>query len=94
MIKEIKRTSRFKKDYKNAIKRGCKEQDFKEVMKYLVAQEELPEKYCDHQLHDSKDYKNVRECHIAPDWLLIYRINKSELILELIRTGAHNELFK
>ena len=40
-----------------------------------------------------KDYKNVRECHINPDWPLVYRINKSELILELIRTGSHSELF-
>jgi len=93
MIKEIKRTSQFKKDYKRAIKSGCKEEDFKEVLKYLVEQKTLPEKYRDHQLSDSKDYKNVRECHIYPDWLLVYRIKKNELILELIRTGSHSELF-
>lgn len=93
MIKEIKRTSQFKKDYKRAIKQGCSEDDFKEVLKYLVNQEALPEKYCDHKLTDSKEYKNVRECHIWPDWLLIYRVHKSELILELIRTGSHSELF-
>ena len=40
-----------------------------------------------------KDYKNVRECHIYPDWLLVYRVYKTELILELIRTGSHSELF-
>ena len=50
MIKEIKRTSQFKKDYKRAIKSGCKEEDFKEVLKYLVEQKTLPEKYRDHQL--------------------------------------------
>ena len=93
MIKEIKRTSQFKKDYKKAIKSGCKEADFLEVLKYLVEQKDLPEKYRDHQLVDSKDYKNVRECHIYPDWLLVYRIHKSALILELIRTGSHSELF-
>lgn len=48
MIKEIKRTSQFKKDYKKAIKSGCKEEDFREVLKYLVAQKPLPEKYRDH----------------------------------------------
>ncbi len=93
MIKVIKRTTQFKKDYKKAIKSGCKEKDFKEVLKYLVEQKPLPDKYRDHGLQDSKDYKNVRECHINPDWLLIYRIQKSELILELIRMGSHSELF-
>ena len=93
MIKEIKRTTQFKKDYKKAIKNGCKEKEFKEVLKYLVEQKPLPDKYRDHGLQDSKDYKNVRECHVNPDWLLIYRIQKSELILELLRTGSHSELF-
>ncbi|MBQ9360712.1 MAG: type II toxin-antitoxin system YafQ family toxin [Lachnospiraceae bacterium] len=93
MIKEIKRTAQFKKDYKKAIKNGCNEEDFKEALKYLVKQKPLPAIYRDHLLQDSKDYKNVRECHIYPDWLLVYRINKSELILELIRTGTHSELF-
>ena len=93
MIKEIKRTNQFKKDYKKALRNGCKEKDFLTVLQYLVEQKPLPEKYRDHSLSDSKDYKNVRECHINPDWLLVYRINKSELILELIRTGSHSELF-
>lgn len=68
MIKEIKRTSQFKKDYKKAIKSGFKEEDFREVLKYLVEQKALPDKFRDHQLADSKEYKNVRECHIYPDW--------------------------
>ena len=93
MIKVIKRTSQFKKDYKKAIKSGCKEDEFREVLGYLVEQKPLPDKYRDHQLSDSKDYRNVRECHINPDWLLIYRVKKTELILELIRTGSHSELF-
>ena len=56
MIKEIKRTSQFKKDYKKAIKSGCKEEDFREVLEYLVAQKPLPEKYREHLVtieHDS-----------------------------------------
>ena len=93
MIKEIKRTTQFKKDYKKAIKNGCKEADFRTVLSYLVKQKPLPEKYKDHALQNSKEYKNVRECHIYPDWLLVYRINNTEVILELIRTGSHNELF-
>lgn len=93
MIKEIKRTSQFKKDYKKAVKSGFREDDFREVLEYLVALKPLPPKYRDHHLIDSKEYKSVRECHINPDWLLVYRINKNELILELIRTGSHSELF-
>ena len=93
MIKEIKRTSQFKKDYKKAIKRGCKEEDFRKVLEYLVEQKSLPSKYRDHQLINCKEYKNVRECHINPDWLLIYRVNKNCLILDLVRTGTHSELF-
>ncbi len=94
MIKLIKRTSQFKKDYKKAIKKGCNEEDFRDILKILVNQQPLPQKYRDHLLTDSKEYKNVRECHIYPDWLLVYRIEKDELILELIRTGSHSDLFK
>ncbi len=93
MIKEIKRTTQFKKDYKKAIKNGCKEADFRKVLSYLVAQKPLPDKYRDHALQDSREYKNVRECHIHADWLLVYRVNKTSLILELIRTGSHSDLF-
>ena len=94
MLKVIKRTTQFKKDYKRAIKNGCKEEDLREVLKYLTEEKPLPEKYRDHALQNSRDYKNVRECHIHPDWLLIYRTYKEELILELLRTGTHSELFK
>ena len=59
MIKTIKRTGQFKKDYKKAIKQGCKEEDFREVLKNLVEQKPLPEKYQDHPLNDTKEYKNV-----------------------------------
>ena len=93
MIKEIRRTSQFKKDYKKAIKAGCKEEDFKEALSYLVQQVKLPKKFQDHRLTDSKHYKNVRECHIKPDWLLVYRVDDEKLILDLIRTGSHSDLF-
>ena len=53
----------------------------------------MPEKYRDHKLTNSKDYENVRECHIEPDWLLIYEIIDDELILNLLRTGSHSDLF-
>lgn len=60
----------------------------------LVNEEPLPEKYRDHALKDSRSYKGMRECRIEPDWLLIYKILKDTLILRLIRTGSHSDLFK
>lgn len=93
MIRIIERTSQFKRDYKRVIKNGCNEEDFLVILKYIVAQESLPPKYRDHKLNDSKEYKNVRECHIYPDWILVYRVIESEQILELIRTGSHSDLF-
>lgn len=54
---------------------------------------ETIEKYRDHELIASKNYKNVRACHIKPDWLLIYRVESENLILKLLRTGSHSDLF-
>lgn len=62
-----------------------------DVINKLVKQEQLPEKNRDHAL--SGDYIGLRECHITPDWLLIYEINHEELILFLTRTGTHSDLF-
>lgn len=63
------------------------------VIGMLAAEQPLPEKYRDHALTDSKEYKGTRECHIKPDWLLIYSIISDRLILHLIRTGSHSDLF-
>lgn len=73
------------------IKRGCKQEDFRKVIDILVANEPLPDKYRDHNL--SGNYKGFRECHINPDWLLIYRTDNDVLTLTLIRTGTHSNLF-
>lgn len=89
----IKFQGQFKKDYKLALKRGCNPKHLEEVLEILVNEEPLPPKYRDHQLTNSRKYHNVRECHIEPDWLLIYRIEKNELILSLFRTGTHSDLF-
>ncbi len=86
-------TGQFKKDYKLAIKRGCNPQLLTNVIELLVNEKELPQKYKDHALTNSKHYKNVRECHIEPDWLLIYQIIDEFLILRLLRTGTHSDLF-
>ena len=91
---KIEVTNRFKKDLDEAIKRGCKYSNLQIVLEYLSSETRLPDKYKDHKLKDSKYYKNVRECHIQPDWLLIYQIKKDKLILGLIRNGTHTTLFK
>lgn len=83
----------FKRDYKLAVKRGCDISELEKVIGMLAAEQPLPEKYRDHALTDSKEYKGTRECHIKPDWLLIYSIISDRLILRLIRTGSHSDLF-
>ncbi|MBQ7700502.1 MAG: type II toxin-antitoxin system YafQ family toxin [Clostridia bacterium] len=89
----IEFTGQFKKDYKLAIKRGCDPQDLTTVISLLADEQPLPEKYKDHQLENSRYYKGMRECHIKPDWLLIYKVYDDRLVLELIRTGTHSDLF-
>lgn len=88
---EIQRTSRFKKDYKLAVKRGRNISKLKEVITLLASGSILPGKYVDHEL--SGKYSKYRECHIEPDWLLIYRLEEDILILSLCRMGSHSDLF-
>ena len=64
------------------------------VVKLLSEGAVLPHKYFDHPLQPSKDYKNCRELHIEPDWLLIYKYSNDNVILYLLRTGTHSDLFK
>ena len=84
----------FKKDYKIALKRGQSPERLAEILQLLAAQQPLPPRYRDHRLTAFKQYKNVRECHITPDWLLIYQVIPEELTLRLIRTGSHADLFQ
>lgn len=81
----------FKKDYKKIIKRGYDIKLMEDIIQKLAKCEQLPEKNKDHPL--SGDYSGCRECHITPDWLLVYEIDKGELILYLTRTGTHSDLF-
>jgi len=74
-------------------KRGLEIEKLREVVTLLQKGEPLPEKCRDHALINSKKYKNARECHIEPNWLLIYRIYNEILVLELIATGTHSDLF-
>ncbi len=90
MIKVITRTNVFKKDYKKMSSRGKNMIKLDTVIIALANKQVLESKYKDHKLIGN--FKARRECHIEPDWLLIYRIEKHELILE--RTGSHSDLFE
>ena len=91
MIYEIVFTGRFKKDYKLALSRGRDISKLDAVISALANGQTLEERYRDHAL--SGKWKRHRECHIEPDWLLVYRINEDELELFLFRTGTHSDLF-
>ena len=87
----IRPTTKFQKDLKRIEKRGYNISLLTEVIKKLANGEQLPEKNKDHSLLG--EYTGCRECHITPDWLLIYEIADNELILYLTRTGTHSDLF-
>ena len=87
----IKATSKFKKDYKAAIKRGLDISLLEAIIKKLANQEPLPPENRDHQL--SGNWTNFRECHILSDWLLVYKTEIDVLVLTLARTGTHSDIF-
>ena len=88
---KIRPSAKFQRDLKRIQKRGYDITLLKDVLNLLVNGEILPIKYKDHNL--SGNFKGCRECHITPDWLLIYEISDDELILYLTRTGTHSDLF-
>ena len=89
---EIIITSQFKKDYKQAIKRGLDIELLDNIIRKLAKGEKLPDKNKDHPL--TGNWLGHRECHIKPDWLLIYRVENDVLVLTLSRTGSHSDLFE
>lgn len=89
----VRYTSEFKRTYKKIIKQGKDVEKLKQIIILLANGKELEEKYKNHILTNSKNYKNCGECHIEPDWLLVYRYIDDELILLLVATGSHSELF-
>ena len=88
---KIKYHSKFKKDIKIIKKRNYDLSKLEKVIEILAEEKNLPAKYKDHSL--TGIYRDFRECHILPDWLLIYRIDKDILTLVLSRTGTHSDLF-
>lgn len=91
---EIQRTTKFKKDYKLAVKRGLDMDKLKNIIIKLADGYSLPEENKDHDLVNSRNFKNMRECHIEPDWLLVYKLSDDVMLLSLERTGTHSDLFK
>jgi mRNA interferase YafQ len=87
----VKPTTQFKKDYKLAMKRGLNIGLLEAVVTVLAQGEQLPDKNKDHAL--TGNWLGYRECHVQPDWLLVYRLEEDVLVLTLTRTGSHSDLF-
>ena len=84
-------TAQFKKDYKRAVKRGMNMSRLEDVIAALAMGEDLPEGNKDHAL--SGKGEGHRECHVIPDWLLVYRVDEGVLVLTLVRNGTHSDVF-
>ena len=91
MSDEVKYTSRFKRDYKRMQRRGKEMSKLLDVIDMLREGLVLPPQYQDHPLHG--DYEGHRDCHIEPDWVLIYFKTETTLVLTLSRTGTHGDVF-
>jgi len=91
-VRTFSRTSQFKKDVKLADKRGKNLEKLKAVLDLLIAGDELPAPYKDHPLRGN--FAGSRDCHIEPDWLLIYTLTENDTHLRLERTGTHSDLFR
>jgi len=81
---------KFDKDLKRVIKRGNSSEKLKTIINLLIQEQQLPKRYHDHQLKG--EYSDCRECHVEPDWLLIYFIQND--MITFVRTGSHSDLFK
>lgn len=92
-VYEIKTTSRFNKNLKRVIKQNKDIEKLIKVVEKLANNQTLDSKYKNHKLINDKNFKNCNECYIEPDWLLIYKIENNELILLLLATGSHSDLF-
>lgn len=86
----IRMTKQFRKDLKLAEKSGRDVDLLMNIVEVLADGGTLPKKYCDHKL--TGNWKNHRECHIEPDWLMIYKQEDDVLVLTLVRTGSHSDL--
>ncbi|MSP33488.1 MAG: type II toxin-antitoxin system YafQ family toxin [Rickettsiales bacterium] len=88
-MKKIESSNRFEKELRQMFKRGKSLQKFRDILDILITGREIPAKYRDHKLQG--EFKNFRDLHIEPDWVLIYQVTGNVVILE--RTGTHSDLF-
>ena len=91
---KINYTSNFKKQYKRIKRQGKDINKLKIILEKLANLEPLEAKYKDHSLVDNKNFRDCRECHIEPDWLLVYQYQDDKIVLLLIGTGSHSDIFK
>ncbi len=89
-MRQVRTTGQFERDYAQTVKRGKKVEKLDDVMMMLVTGQSLPPKYRDHALKG--DFKGFRDCHIEPDWLLIYKVDAD--VITFARTGTHSDIFK
>ena len=89
---EVKYSNKFKRNLRNILKQGKDIKKLEYVINKLANKEILEPKYKNHNLLNSKIYKNCCECHIEPDWLLVYQYDNNELILLLVNTGSHSNI--
>lgn len=87
---KVEYTAQFKRDYKRALRRNLDVSVLNDVILKLANRETLPPKNRDHALHNN--WEGFRECHIQPDWLLVYQVLEAKLVLSLVRTGTHADL--
>ena len=87
----VAQTSQFKRELKRAVRRGCDLVAIRDVVRQLAEGNSLPTRHRDHALTGS--FAGFRECHITPDWLLVYLIEGKTMTLTLTRTGSHSDLF-
>ena len=88
----IQMSTAFRRDVRRSKRQNKDMKRFQEVIHLLASGEQLSERWKDHQL--GGEWRGFRECHLDPDWLLIYRVNRSESMIELVRMGSHADLFE
>ena len=91
-MRTFSRTNQFKRDVRLAQRRGRNLSKLKKVMDYLICNSPLPYSLHDHPLHG--DFKGSRDCHIEPDWILIYTLSDNDSHVHFVRTGTHSDLFR
>ncbi len=89
---KVHTTANFKKDLKRIIKQGKNINKLESIVTRLANKEKLDQKYKDHPLYNNQRFKDCRDCHVEPDWILIYKYLETDIVLLLINTGSHSQV--